>query len=119
MTIETKTKYGSISNRKKEIADVVSGAGLACYGVVGNTKRNSLRDAIIKKKKKGNFSQGIFVSQDKRNVTIDLYVVIAYDVKITEVIKKKKKRVKYIVSKTFNLSIKKINVFAHSLKKVN
>ena len=119
MTIETKTKYGSISISNEAIADVVSDAVLSCYGVVGIAKRNSLRETIIEIAKKGNFSQGIFVSQDKRNVTIDLYVVIAYDVKITEVLLEVQKRVKYIVSKTFNLSIKKINVFALSLKKVN
>ena len=119
MTIETKTKYGSISISNEAIADVASDAVLSCYGVVGIAKRNSLRETIIEIAKKGNFSQGIFVSQDKRNVTIDLYVVIAYDVKITEVLLEVQKRVKYIVSKTFNLSIKKINVFAHSLKKVN
>ena len=60
MTIETKTKYGSISISNEAIADVVSDAVLSCCGVVGIAKRNSLREAIIEIAKKGNFSQGIF-----------------------------------------------------------
>ncbi len=119
MPVKRNTKYGGILISNEAIANVVADAVLSCYGVVGISKRSSTHEAIIEILKNGSFSQGVFVKQEKNKVSIDLYVVIAFDVKITEVLFEIQKRVKYCVSKTFNVDVFKVNVYAHSLKKVN
>ncbi len=119
MPIKKKTKYGAIDISNEAIASTVADAIASCYGVVGIAKKSSTHEAIIELLKNGSFSEGVFVSQDKRTVSIDLYIVIAFDVKITEVLFEVQKRVKYIVKKTFNIDVKYVNVYATSLKKVN
>ncbi len=118
MTVKTKTKFGSINISNEAIASTVADAVLACYGVVGLAKKSSIHDKVVNILKKGNFSKGVIVSQDKKTVVIDVYLIIAFDVKITEVLSEVQKRVKYIISKTFALNVKRVNVYAHSLKKV-
>lgn len=118
MTVKTKTKFGSINITNEAVASTIADVVLMCYGVVGLASKSAVREKVVKLLKKGNFSDGVIVSQIKKSVTIDVYLVIAYDVKITEVLCEVQKRVKYIVKKTFALEVKKINVYAHSLKKV-
>ncbi len=119
MPVKRITKYGGILISNEAIADTVADAVLSCYGVVGIARRSSKHEAIIEILKKGSFSQGVFVKQDKNKVSIDLYVVVAFDVKITEVLFEIQKRVKYLVAKTYKVDVYKVNVYAHSLKKVN
>ncbi len=119
MPVKRNTKYGGIIITNEAIASVVADAVLSCYGVVGIAKKSSTHEAIIEILKNGSFSEGVFVKQDKTKVSIDLYVVIAFDVKITEILFEIQKRVKYLVNKTFKVDVYKVNVYAQSLKKVN
>lgn len=119
MNIKKQTKYGAINISNEAIASVVVDALSSCYGVVGIAKKSSLHETIIEILKKGSFSEGVFVSKDKKGVLVDIYLVVAYDVKITEVLLEVQKRVKYVLMKTFNFKNLKVNVYAHSLKKVN
>lgn len=119
MTVKTKTKFGSINISNDAIASVVGEAVTMTYGVVGLAKKNSPKTRVNEILKKGNFTQGVFVNQIKSTVTIDIYLVIATEVKITEVLSEVQKQVKFVVKKDLGLNVKKVNVFAHSLKKVN
>ena len=119
MSIEKKTKYGAIDIANEAIASTVADALTSCYGVVGIARKSATHEAIIEILKNGSFSQGVFVSQDKKSVSIDLYVVVAFDVKITEVLHEVQKRVKYVVKKIYNIDVKFVNAYAQSLKKVN
>lgn len=118
MGVKTKTKFGSIDISNEAIATTIADTVLACYGVVGLAKKSSVSDKVVYMLKKGNFSEGVIVSQDKTSVTIDVYLIVAYDVKITEVLREVQKRVKFITKKAFALDVKKANIYAHSLKKV-
>lgn len=119
MAVKKNTQYGSINISNEAIASVVADAVLECYGIVGIAKKSSIHETIIEILKRGSYSNGIFVAQDKNFVSIDLYVVVAYNVKITEVLGEVQKRVKYVAEKTFGIKVKAVNVFAQSLKKVD
>ncbi len=116
MTVKTKTKFGSINISNDAIASVAADAVLQCYGVVGVAKKNSIIAEILKK---DNLSKGVIVSQDKKGIEIDLYLVIAFNVKITEVLNEVQKRVKYVLEKTFEIKVKKVNIFAQNLKRID
>lgn len=120
MPIKKTNQFGKINISNEAIASVAADSVLECYGVVGISKKTSIHEAIIEILKRGNFSDGVFVSQDsKNNVYVDVYVSVAYDVKITEVLREVQNRVKYILEKTFEVKVKKVNVYAQSLKKVD
>lgn len=119
MAIKTKTKFGAITISNDAIASVAADAVLQCYGIVGIGRKNSLNNTIVEILKKGSFTQGVIASQDKNLITIDLYVVVAFDVKITEVLCEVQKRVKYVLEKTFETKVKSVNVFAQNLKRID
>lgn len=119
MSIKTKTKFGAISISNDAIADVAADAALSCYGIVGIVSRNQRIEKIVEFLKKGSFSQGVFARQEKNAIIVDLYVIVAFDVKITEVLSEVQKRIKYVLEKTFESKVKEVNVFAQNLKNVD
>ena len=119
MALNKKTALGGISISNKAIASVVASATMECYGVVGLAAKTAVHEKIYDLLKKDNYSKGVFVTKDLKSFSIDVYVAVAYDVKITEVLREVQKRVKYVVEKQFEVKIKAVNVFAQTLKKVS
>ncbi len=119
MAVNKKTTYGKINITSKAIASVVANAAIECYGVVGLTSKNAFSDRVQSILKKDEYVKGVNVSQDKKSVYISLYLVISFGVKITEVLREVQKKVNYVVSKTFDLEVKEVNVYAVNLRKID
>lgn len=118
MALNKKTRLGEISISNQAIASVVADAALECYGVVGLSAKNSLHEKINELLKRKDFEKGVVVSNSHKSYVINLYLVIAFNVKITEVLHEVQKKVKYVVEKKFGVHIDSVNVYAQLLKKV-
>ena len=103
----------------KTIASAVADSALSCYGVVGLADKGGLARKIQSILAKEEFTKGISVSIEKTSVSIALYVAIAKRVKITEVLNEIQKRVSYDISKQFGLKVKKVDVYAVSIRKID
>lgn len=110
------SKFGNINISKEAIASICGESALSCYGVVGIASKSSLHSVIAEILKKDSFARGVTVSKEKNGYSINLYLVIARDVKITEVLSEVQKKVKYDLEKTFSIKIKSLNVFANDIK---
>ena len=119
MSVNKKTTYGKINITSKAIASVVGDAALECYGVVGLSTKGGIRGKIDSVLSKDDYSKGVSVLQTRTSVSISLYLVISSGVKITEVLSEVQKKVAYVVSKTFELKVNKVNVYAVSLRKID
>lgn len=119
MSINKQTKYGKINITTRAIANVVANATLECYGVVGLVSKGGIRDKIQSILTNKEYTKGVFVSQDKNGATIDVYVVCSFGVKVTEVLNEIQKKVRFVVEKTFDFRVDKVNVYAVSLKKMD
>ena len=115
MSIEQKTQLGSIHISLEAIATVVATAALECYGVVGLAKKNSVLDEMAKLLNQNDFSKGIFVKKEKQTFSVDLYLIVASGVKITEIVTEVQKKVRYDLEKTFQMKFSLINVFVQSI----
>lgn len=118
MSLNKKTQFGKITITNKSIASVVADAALECYGVIGLSAKNSLHKKSSLILKKEDFDKGVFVYKSHKSFSIDIYLVIAFDVKITEVLHEVQKKVKYVVEKKIGVNIESVNVYAQYLKKV-
>lgn len=49
-------------------------------------------------------------------IIVDLYLVLGYGVKISEVVSEVQKRVKYTVEKALNMDVKEVNVHVEGIK---
>ena len=119
MSINKNTSLGKINISSKAIADIVADAALECYGVVGLASRSALAEKIQQVLSKGEYTKGVSVDQDKSSVSIKLYLVVSLGVKVTEVLREVQKKVRFVVSQSFGVDVKKVSVYAVHLRKMN
>lgn len=119
MNIDKPTQFGSINISLEAIATVAGNAAMQCYGVVGLTNKKNIIEEIDNLLRKDNFSKGVVARKNKFNTyEIDLYIIVAYGVRITEVVGEVQKKVKYDLEQKFNIKFKAINVFVQGIKNI-
>ena len=100
----------------QDIKDATRVAALACYGVVDIARReDTLR--TDKRIKKGIIEdQAIYVKKfANRTFTVDVYLVLSNEVKITEALVECQKTIMYQLNKQFNKSCTSVNVYGEQL----
>ena len=97
MTVEKKTNYGSISVSEEAVASLAGGVITESYGVVGMASKQILKDGWAELLKKENYTKGVVVRNGKAGLEIDLYIVVSFGVKISEVVTEAQKKVKYML----------------------
>ena len=90
-----------------------------CYGVVGMASRKFLKDGLAVLLRQENYSKGVVVRETEGGLELEIYVIICYGVKITEVVSEIQKKVKYQLGKTLDMDITAINVFVQGVKVVD
>ena len=118
MTVERKTNYGNISVSEDAIASLVGGVITECYGVVGMSSKQVLRDGWAELLKKENYAKGVVVRKDDHGLSIDLYIIVSFGVKISEVVQEAQKKVKYILETTLAQDVSTVNVFVQGVRTV-
>ncbi|CUA80151.1 Asp23/Gls24 family envelope stress response protein [Anoxybacillus suryakundensis] len=119
MSIELQTKYGRVEISNDVIAAIAGGAAVDCYGIVGMASKNQLKDGIAEILRRENFAKGIVVRQENDEVHIDLYVIVSYGTKISEVAHNVQTKVKYTLDKTLGLSVHSINIYVQGVRVTN
>ena len=100
----------------QEIKDATRQAALACYGVVNISRReDTLR--TDKRVKKGTIEDlAIYVKKfSNRTFTVDVYLVLSNEVKITEALVECQKTIMYQLNKTFFNLCTSVNVYGEQL----
>ncbi|MCQ2796369.1 MAG: Asp23/Gls24 family envelope stress response protein [Bacilli bacterium] len=119
MAVKKISPLGGIDISVEAIASVAGSAAIECYGVVGLSAKNlddDSNEAILGKK---NFEQGIICEREKKGgYSISIYIVVASETKITEVIVEVQKKVKYVLEKTFGIKFKNVNVYVQGIKEL-
>ena len=118
MTVEKKTNYGSISVSEEAVASLAGGVITESYGVVGMASKQILKDGWAELLKKENYTKGVVVRNGKAGLEIDLYIVVSFGVKISEVITEAQKKVKYMLEKSLSQEVSQVNVFVQGVRVV-
>ncbi|MCR4951508.1 MAG: Asp23/Gls24 family envelope stress response protein [Solobacterium sp.] len=118
MTVEKTTNYGNISVSEEAVAALAGGIITECYGVVGMSSRQVLRDGWAELLKKENYARGVVVRKTESGLEIDLYIIVSFGVRISEVVQEAQKKIKYILQKTLSVEITKVNVFVQGVRVV-
>ncbi|RDI47500.1 Asp23/Gls24 family envelope stress response protein [Falsibacillus pallidus] len=119
MSIELKTKYGQIDISNEVIATIAGGAAIDCYGIVGMASKNQIKDGLTEILRKENFTRGVIVRQVNDEVHIDMYIIVSYGTKISEVAHNVQSKVKYTLDKTVGLSVESVNIFVQGVRVAN
>ncbi|CAH0216025.1 hypothetical protein SRABI96_02288 [Peribacillus sp. Bi96] len=119
MSIELQTKYGQIDISNDVIATVAGGAAVDCYGIIGMASKKQFKDGIAEILRKENFTKGVIVRQEEEEVHIDMYIIVSYGTKISEVAHNVQSKVKYTLDKTVGLSVESVNIFVQGVRVTN
>ncbi|NLV75081.1 MAG: Asp23/Gls24 family envelope stress response protein [Chloroflexi bacterium] len=106
---------GTIKVSPRAIASIASQAVLSCYGVVGMSSTR-LVDGIAEVLQQGSYHRGIVVRRSENRITIDLYVVIEYGTRISEVAQMIMQSVKFAVEKSLGMPVAEVNVHVQGLR---
>ena len=118
MTVEKKTNYGSISVSEEAVASLAGGVITESYGVVGMASKQILKDGWAELLKKENYTKGVVVRNGKAGLEIDLYIVVSFGVKISEVVTEAQKKVNYMLEKSLSQEVAQVNVFVQGVRVV-
>src|ERR687886_880203 len=106
---------GKIEVSPRAIGSIAGQAVLESYGVVGMAPKHP-RDDLVAILPGADLRRGVDVRYTNGKVTIDLYVVIEYGTRISEVAQGIKNRVKYRVERATGLSVAEVNVHVQGLR---
>jgi uncharacterized alkaline shock family protein YloU len=102
-------KWGRIEVFPSAVAAIAGHAALGCYGIVGMSARG-LRDGFAEMLRRESVDRGVEVTEVAGGLVIDVYVMIQYGVRITEVAHNLQEAVKFAVERSVNVPVLEINV---------
>jgi len=109
-------RLGKIEISPTAIASIASRAVLECYGVVGMTS-HTLRDGLAEILHPAEtYRRGVQVKFVEDQIVIDLYVVIEYGVRVSEVAHNIMESVKFNVEKALGVPVWEVNVHVQGLR---
>lgn len=116
MSIERSTQLGNINISHDAIASLAGGVVTECYGVVGMASQKVVKDGISELLRKENYSKGVIVRDGAKGLELDLYLIIGFGVKISEVVNEVQKKAKYVLEKSLDLKFNAINVYVQGVR---
>ncbi|WP_102346980.1 Asp23/Gls24 family envelope stress response protein [Bacillus sp. Marseille-P3661] len=119
MSIEMKTQYGQIDISNEVIATIAGGAAIDCYGIVGMASKNQIKDGLSEILRKENFTKGIIVRHEEDEIHIDMYIIVSYGTKISEVAHNVQTKVRYTLDQTLGLAVDSINIYVQGVRVTN
>ncbi len=112
MPIEIKNEFGKIVLNEDVIASIVGNSANNAYGIVGMVSDKSPFNIL----KFEGLSKGVKVEEKNGKLNIDIYVVIQFGTKISEVAKNTIELIKYDVERFTNIEVENVNINIESMK---
>lgn len=116
MTVEISTTNGQIEISNEVISTIAGIAAMDCYGLVGMASRSQIKDGIIELLGRENLSKGIEVRNEHNELVIDMYIIVSYGTKISEVAHNIQSKVKYTVNQMVGLTVNHVNIFVQDVR---
>ncbi|MCD9023267.1 Asp23/Gls24 family envelope stress response protein [Cohnella silvisoli] len=116
MPLQLVSENGKIDVADQVIAVVAGSAALDCYGLVGMASRKGLKDGIAELLGRENLSRGVEVRREGELLHLDLYVIVSYGTKISEVAHNIQSKVKYVLEEVVGLKVDLVNVYVQGVR---
>lgn len=115
MPKEVVTERGRILVSDDVIATMAGVATTECYGIVGMAG-SRIKDGIAELLGRENLSKGVVVSLNENSVDIDLYIVVGYGTRISEIARNVTGKVRYVVESSTGLKVNGIHIHVQGVK---
>lgn len=114
-----KTQLGTVDVSKDVVATIAGGAAIDCYGIVGMASQKQLKDGITDLLGKENFRRGVVIREEEEQIHIDMYIIVSYGTKISEVAYNVQTKVKYQLEQMLGLDVDSVNIFVQGVRVTN
>jgi uncharacterized alkaline shock family protein YloU len=108
-------RRGRVVVAERAIATVAGRAVAECYGVVGVAARHP-RLGAVELLPPERYDRGVLVRYARDSITIELYVVLEYGLRITEIAHNIMENVKFVVERTLGQRVVRVNVNVQALR---
>ncbi len=112
----TETYLGKIEVSPLAVASLAGEAVLTCYGVVGMAPAGTLRDGLVEILQREATHRGVQVHVREQGIIVDLYVVIEYGTRISEVAQSIMEVVRFRLERVLGMPIAEVNVHVQDLR---
>ncbi len=116
MTIELTNHFGRVFVSNEVIANVAGIAAMEVFGLVGMASRKQFKDGIAELLRRENLSKGIEVRSENDETIIDMYIIVSYGTKISEVAHNAQQKVIYTLDNTLGIKVSKVNVMVQGVR---
>ncbi|MCC3373014.1 Asp23/Gls24 family envelope stress response protein [Cohnella sp. REN36] len=116
MPMQLATENGKIDVADQVISVIAGSAAMDCYGLVGMASRKQLKDGIAEMLGRENLSKGVEVRREGEALHLDLYVIVSYGTKISEVAHNIQSKVKYVLEEVVGLAVDHVNIFVQGVR---
>ena len=110
------TESGKVWIPDEVIATLAGYAASDCYGLVGMSSRKQLKDGIADLLGRDNLARGVVVKQDNTRATIDLYIIVSYGTRISEVAHNIQSKVRYVIGDVLGLRLDRVNIIVQGVR---
>lgn len=117
--IKKTTDLGDINLSLDVVASITGGAVTQCYGVVGMASQKVMKDGFYALLNYENYSKGVIVEDGETGTIINLYIIVGYGIKISEIVYAVQKKVKYDLENTLDIDVEAVNVYVQSIKVID
>jgi len=108
-TLVQSRQWGRIEVFPSAVAAIAGHAAMRCYGISGMAGRG-LRDGVAVLLRRENVDRGVDVVESEGGLAIDIYVIVQYGVRISEVAHNLQETVKFEVERSVNVPVTQVNV---------
>ena len=108
-TLVQARQWGRIEVFPSAVGAIAAHAALGCYGIAGMAARG-LRDGVAELLHRGNVARGVEVLEVEDGLGIDVFVIVQYGIRISEVAHNLQEAVKFEVERSVNVPVAQVNV---------
>src|SRR6267142_6313137 len=102
-------QWGRIEVFPSAVGAIAAHAALRCYGITGMAARG-LRDGVAELLRRENVDRGVEVISVEGGLGIDVFVIVQYGIRISEVAHNLQQAVKFEVERSVNVPVAHVNV---------
>ncbi len=113
-TLRRSREWGRIEVLPEVVGAVAGHAGLECYGVHGMAARG-LRDGFAELLRRDHLHRGVDVRELPEGLAVDMYVVVQFGVRITEVAHNLQAAVRFEVERAVGVPVVEVNVYVQGV----
>jgi uncharacterized alkaline shock family protein YloU len=113
-SLRARRERGRIEVFPAVVGAIAGHAATECYGVMGMAARG-LREGVATLLRRENVHRGVEVREIEGQLAIDVYVVVQYGTRITEVAHNLQGAVRFEVERTVGVPVAEVNVFVQGV----